>query len=75
MDNGSALSPAAGQSINKLPPFSVGDASKKMLQQSATIAAMFADAYLTVIRRLRLIRSKGLKVLALPRGIEPLFQP
>ncbi|WP_370157248.1 hypothetical protein [Bradyrhizobium ottawaense] len=35
----------------------------------------FADAYSTDIRRLLQNGSKSLKSLALPRGIEPLFQP
>jgi hypothetical protein len=35
----------------------------------------FIDAYSTDIRRLFDVSSKSLKFLALPRGIEPLFQP
>src|ERR1051326_5055426 len=35
----------------------------------------FAVAYSTDIRRLLQLESKSLKLLALPRGIEPLFQP
>ena len=35
----------------------------------------FADAYSTDIRRLLYGGSKSLNILALPRGIEPLFQP
>jgi hypothetical protein len=31
------------RSVNKLPPFSVCDASKKMLEQSTMRAAMFAS--------------------------------
>jgi len=36
---------------------------------------MFVGAYSTDIRRLFDASSKSLKFLALPRGIEPLFQP
>jgi hypothetical protein len=36
---------------------------------------MFANAYSTDIRRLLRTSSKPLNFMALPRGIEPLFQP
>ena len=55
------------------------DGSKNKVHWAAGCAwrssPLFTDIYSTDIRRLPQIEAKSLKYLALPRRIEPLFQP